>query len=351
MTTMKIEFEVLRVEENKGVVPSYDKAGESSELLLPLVSILVPIYDVADYIERCVTSLFNQTYQNLEFLFVDDCSPDNSVEILNCVVQRFPARIPQVRILYHETNRGLSAVRNTLVANAKGTFVYHIDSDDWLEPDAIELLVKRQQETGATVVSGRHYCHKNGSQLSFYKDGFGLKKEELIKGIAERRIVENVWNRLIPKRLYTDHQIAGDETIKREDHLPSICLLFYAEQLEIVDKRIYHHDDDNKRSIMAKTWHNWDSIEERFVMVKHVWDYFSEKEPEYGDLFANYYYVCIHQHLLKAVNDKAIFRKIVNYLQSTDSSYWYLIGWDNPFNRFVDSHLSLLKARLRFVDS
>ena len=110
------------------------------------VSVLVPVYGVERYIERCARSLFEQTYPNLEYVFVNDCTPDGSVVVLKRLMEEYPERKPFVRIINHERNRGISATRNTALDYASGEFVSFVDSDDWLESNAIELLVKRQME-------------------------------------------------------------------------------------------------------------------------------------------------------------------------------------------------------------
>ena len=107
--------------------------------------------------ERCARSLFEQTYANLEYIFVDDCSPDNSIAILEKVMEDYPERKEQVRILRHEKNRGLAAARNTAIDAASGAFITHVDSDDYLDRDAVRLLVEKQMETGADIVSGNYY--------------------------------------------------------------------------------------------------------------------------------------------------------------------------------------------------
>ena len=96
------------------------------------VSILVPIYGVERFIERCARSLFEQTYPNIEYVFVNDCTADRSVEILKELVEDYPGRKDAVKIISHEKNRGLAAARNTALENATGVFICHVDSDDWV---------------------------------------------------------------------------------------------------------------------------------------------------------------------------------------------------------------------------
>lgn len=121
------------------------------------VSILVPIYGVEQYIERRARSLFEQTCQELEYVFVNDCTPDKSMELLSGVLEDYPERKGAVKIVNHEKNRGLAASRNTGVENATGEFVCLVDSDDWLERNAVEVLLEGQQKKDADMVSGKPY--------------------------------------------------------------------------------------------------------------------------------------------------------------------------------------------------
>ena len=93
------------------------------------ISIIVPIYNVEQYIERCARSLFEQTYDDIEYVFVDDCSPDNSLNILYEVLNDYPHRISNVKIIRHIENKGLTAARNSGLEVATGDYIAHCDSD------------------------------------------------------------------------------------------------------------------------------------------------------------------------------------------------------------------------------
>lgn len=118
------------------------------------VSILVPVYGVEKYIERCAVSLFEQTYEDLEYIFVDDCSPDHSIEILERVMERYPQRKVQTVILRMEENRGVGYVRKTLLEKATGDYITFVDSDDLVAERMVELLTAKAQETKADVIDG-----------------------------------------------------------------------------------------------------------------------------------------------------------------------------------------------------
>ena len=107
------------------------------------VSVLVPYYKASDFIARCARAIFEQTYQNIEYVFVDDCSPDNSIGILENVLLEYPQRKEQVIIIKHERNKGVSAARNTALRNSSGEFAIFVDSDDDMPRDAVEKLVKK----------------------------------------------------------------------------------------------------------------------------------------------------------------------------------------------------------------
>ncbi len=129
------------------------------------VSVLISVYNVEHYIERCARSLFEQTYCNLEYIFVDDCSTDNSLSELKRVMKDYSEKEKSVKIIYHEKNKGLAAVRNTAFDNATGEFVCVVDGDDWMETDGIERLVNEQIVTNADVVWGKAIMHTENDEV------------------------------------------------------------------------------------------------------------------------------------------------------------------------------------------
>lgn len=107
---------------------------------MPKVSVIVPVYGVDRYIERCARSLFEQTLDDIEYVFVNDCTPDSSMALIANIISYYPTRTTQIKIVNHPVNKGLPAARNTGVSQASGDFVIHLDSDDWMEPNMIEKM-------------------------------------------------------------------------------------------------------------------------------------------------------------------------------------------------------------------
>ena len=118
------------------------------------VSVIVPIFKVRDFIERCVCSLFDQTLDEVEYIFVDDASPDDSIDVLKSCMEQYPTRKDQVIIITHEKNLGLPAARNTGLVRASGEYVLHCDSDDFVEREMLEEMYKVAKESDADMV----YC-------------------------------------------------------------------------------------------------------------------------------------------------------------------------------------------------
>ncbi len=119
---------------------------------MSLVSVVVPVYQVESYIADCARSLFSQTWEDTEFIFVQDGCTDRSRERLCAVLkEEFPSLRDRVRIL-DKVNEGLPAARRDGVAAARGEWILHVDSDDWLEADAIRLLLEKARESAADLV-------------------------------------------------------------------------------------------------------------------------------------------------------------------------------------------------------
>lgn len=172
--------------------------------LQPLVSLLIPIYGVELYIERCARALFSQTYANIEYVFVDDCSPDGSVDLLKKVLAEFPERLPQVRIVRHECNRGLAAARSTAIGYAAGEWVLMHDSDDWLEPDAVERLVGAVDQdidmVSCDYYQGTYPCNREvRRQHQRPTNGVEWLYAALEEGSDVRWMV---WNKLLRRSLF-----------------------------------------------------------------------------------------------------------------------------------------------------
>ena len=150
------------------------------------VSIIIPVFKVAPYIERCLRSVMAQTYTCIECIMVDDCTPDDSIDICQKLINAYSGPIV-FKILHHERNRGLSAARNTGTDAATGDYVYYLDSDDAITPDCISLMAAEvEKHSNLEMVMGAHEI--------IYKDG---NKEVSLAGTEAGYIDDNRWIRYL----------------------------------------------------------------------------------------------------------------------------------------------------------
>ena len=215
-----------------------------------LVSVLVPVYGVEKYIAECARSLFSQTWQNIEYVFVDDCSPDRSIEVLRQVVAEYPHREQQVRIVRQDRNRGLGAARKRAVEESSGEYLMHVDSDDRITPDAVEKLVAAAMETSADIVDGA-YCEfgDDGSVTGNAVLPPHISKERYLKRMLLQNIVKNnIWGRLYRRSLYTSHAINSIEGVDYGEDFGIVPRLVLHASRTYIDDVVYHYRNCNAAS-------------------------------------------------------------------------------------------------------
>lgn len=249
---------------------------------LPLVSLLIPVYNVEAFIERCARSTFSQTYSNLEFIFVDDGCTDASMTVLNQVIAENPSHKAHVSIIHHLLNRGLAAARNTAIVSCHGDFVIHVDSDDWLEPEAAELLVGKQRETDADIVYTRGNFLENQGSVEIDCRGWSTDREVLLTNLLQDKATMCIWSKLIRRSLYTEHHIQCDERGSYyEDYQTLSQLVYYAKTIARLDAYIYHYDRSNPNSIVTNALNSMKIQQQGLRSIQSVSDFFQAKDPRY----------------------------------------------------------------------
>ena len=319
--------------------------------MYPLVSICVPVYNVEPYLERCVESLFRQSYSNLEFIFVDDCSPDNSVSIITKLGAEFQIS-DKIRIISHKVNRGLAAARNTAVSAASGEFIVHVDSDDWVEPSYVEALVKQQVETGADIVSCNTIAHyPNG--VEYLREPSYNTPEEMVHKMIHLNPDHVIWRRLIRRSLYTENNIKAKEGLNiGEDHHTLPILAYFSRKVATIPDFNYHYNCENRNSYMQLA-------SQKFSAVKYSSDrdstyvllgFFSSICSRYCDeLYVDL--IKYEYQTLKNVSSMSMreeYGKIVNDIYAIPQKYWAQIGWNRKAYRILESSCSGMKAKLLF---
>ncbi len=216
----------------------------------PKVSIIIPIYKVEKYIERCVQSLMEQSLSDIEYIFVDDGSPDKSMEILRQTIANYPNRSDRIHIITHETNKGLTAARNTGLAIATGEFIAYCDSDDWVHPQMYEALYNAAVKNQADLA----YCDfifAEPTKLTEYKTvDFSADKIKLLSSYIQTTWTV-LWNILARKELYTAHSLRSPNEISYcEDFNLAVKLFYFATKIIKVEQPLYYYNQLNSSSIV-----------------------------------------------------------------------------------------------------
>lgn len=215
----------------------------------PLVSILIPVYGVEDYIARCASSLFEQSYENIEFIFVNDCTKDQSIEVLKKTIADYPKRREQVRIINHEHNKGLAGARNTAVAAARGKYLMHVDSDDFLiEPNAVEVLVEKCERDNLDMCffDGKKYYRDK--ELP-YSENIPIIKEDYLKLLLKQSRLSSIWGQMIKTSLYQKYNISCVEGLNfGEDYCVKPLLLYYTQRYAHLKACLYGYNNLNQNS-------------------------------------------------------------------------------------------------------
>lgn len=216
------------------------------------VSIVIPIYNVEKYIERCVQSVMNQTYSYIECIIVDDCTPDCSMNIIDKMLLVYDGDINFI-ILRHNVNSGLSVARNTGTHRASGDYVYYLDSDDEITSDCIERLVEMvNRYPGVEVVQGNTktipYTRKEGWR-DISKKGFPLyvndnlwcRKHFYNISHKSQFIPTNAWNKLIKLDFIHENNLYFERGIIHEDELWMFYLIKRVSSIAFCFRKVYIH--------------------------------------------------------------------------------------------------------------
>ena len=203
--------------------------------MIDKVSIIVPVYNIENYIRVCVESILAQTYASLELILVDDGSKDNS----GILCDEYAVIDPRVKVI-HKENGGVSSARNAGLRQAKGDWIMHVDGDDWIEPDMIESLIEAAKATEADLVFSdfiKYGPNAGNNQLPSWNSD---KIDSMSRYIAY--VMTTIWGSIAKRSLYIDHSLKSPEGISYcEDFHLIVRLCHYAKKIANVHRPFYHY--------------------------------------------------------------------------------------------------------------
>lgn len=221
----------------------------------PLVSVIVPFYNVSQTIENCLSSLLKSNYKEIQLIFVNDFSTDNSIEIINEFIKKHEDLFFQIIIVSHTENMGVAAARNSGLNEAHGEYVYFIDADDWIEHNAISVLVKNAIEKQSDLVGCNWFLSFNKNERIMNQKPFSNPKEAIMM-ILKGEVRWNLWLFLVKRSLYEENNIRFIQNMNMgEDLYVTLRLLVYAKSVSYIDTPLYHYNQNNPLS-MTKHFNN-----------------------------------------------------------------------------------------------
>lgn len=239
---------------------------------LPLISVIVPVYKVEAYLDKCISSIMNQTYQNLEIILVDDGSPDRC----GAMCDEWAERDGRIRVI-HKENGGLSDARNAGMAAATGELMGFVDSDDWISPEMYQLLYENMQENDSDIAAcGVEMVWEDGSpsRMLTRPGRCVLNSQEAMRAIIEESALKQpVWYKLYKTELI--RAIPFEVGKYHEDVFWSYQAIGKAGCVSVMDTPCYHYVQ-RKGSIMGEgfSMRRLDALDAKLLRLEYVKDHY-----------------------------------------------------------------------------
>lgn len=320
------------------------------------ISIIVPIYNVEDYIERCIDSIIDQECDDykLECVFVNDCTPDKAMEIIDRKLNNYLGTIDFL-IVNHEVNRGLSATRNSGIKNASGDFVLFVDSDDRLAHGAlgryVEMLKRQPKDSDIDIIMGNVWLCKEGKPVMDSLDYNYLlidnSREDALRMLLKKKLFHTAWNKLVRRSVLLKYGVFFENGIIMEDLLWSYLFFLYSRKV-LVLKEITYYYENNPYSIMNTMGKDASCILKSHIFILNK---ILETPPKISYVE---YYMYLFYILIRAVDVYEIHKKeddIVFYNESLDEirkrflnhvlnkhlyfSYVFFLSSKKPYSRVL----------------
>ena len=238
-----------------------------------LISVIIPVYNIEKYLRRCIDSVLAQTYQDFELLLIDDGSKDSS----GAICDEYAARDSRVKV-FHKENGGVSSARNAGLAIVSGDWIMHLDGDDWIEPDMLERLIRKGEDTGAEIVMGDFlFAYSDRDILYSLPDWDNNKTASLNRYITS--VWTCVWGGIHKRSLYEEYQLICPQGVTYcEDFHMMARLCYHAKKVVNIHQPFYHYRQQegsvmhnlNKRTERDEQWVYQDII--RFFKEQGVYD-------------------------------------------------------------------------------
>lgn len=225
--------------------------------MTPLVSVIIPVYKVEEYIEQCAESLFLQDWENLEYIFVDNNSPDGSIERLEHLLNGKYSHRRDCTCIIKEAEQGLGYARMAGIRAAKGEYIVHVDSDDWVEKDFISQMARKAVDSNADIIYCDYYKeYGKGKPAKAVRqhDVTGCTDHDFISAVYNGRVQAYNWNKLVRRSLYCLDTFITPISNMYEDLVFTTQVAYKAQGIAYVPAPLYHYRRRRKGAITQMAW-------------------------------------------------------------------------------------------------
>ena len=303
-----------------------------------LISVVVPVYNVENYIDDCLQSLLQQSYKNIEILCVDDCGNDNSMSI----VEKYKQKDDRIKILKHKKNLGLGGARNTGIDNANGKYIYFLDSDDFIDKDYLEKLIETIKKYDVDMVCNgkilKYYGNDSKTNHLLKKEGdFVLNKVMDFDNETVKKIITSVWCKLYKTDFLKNSNFYFPEKLAFEDMAFLHLIKTKMKNIVYIFGPTYYYRQ-RESSIMGQYKKVADKLDSIYI-IKYIYEFYKKNNllDKYSIPFAwlkkffkrqknkqNYFnilkdeFLAMREDVFKNVNmyskkDLIFFNSVINY--------------------------------------
>ena len=239
------------------------------------ISIIVPVYNTSQYLERCIRSIIIQSLKEIEIICVNDGSTDSSLEILKKMAQE-DERI----VIINKENEGVSKARNDALKLATGKYCLGIDSDDWIEQGYLKDIYEIAEKEEADLVIADYYYDLGNRKVYYHSDitkGIEISSLDCLKNIFLRNGSPAIWNKLLKREVVVKNNISFPKGITiGEDLLFISKYIYFSKKIVKLNKAYLHYILYNCQSAMKST--DLKKLEEIFIVLKEIETFFEKKK-------------------------------------------------------------------------
>jgi glycosyltransferase involved in cell wall biosynthesis len=290
------------------------------EKIQPIVSVIVTIYNCERYFSRCISSLFEQTLDAIEYIFVNDATTDNSMRILDTFIKDYPCRKTGVRVINIKTNAGVANARQIGISQATGEYIIHADSDDWVDRNMYETLYLKAKETEADIV-GCNFIHEFPDVQYDFHQQYTNHMDENIRRLINGKIFPSLCTSLTRRSLITNHNISFPKGLNMgEDLFFNLQLYLHAKKIIGMEWAPYHYRHTADSSCVQRTRKSIDSdiaiagLIEKLMKEKGLYEKY-HKDIAYRKFFSKL-------QLMQDLNNKEYFEEWLKIFPETNKYIW-----------------------------